>query len=84
VVDVLMAYARVARFSTDGKPEVIQDPFVATTFMDGCYLIDVETKERAVALAQPIPDAGIDGLALEIQSDLCEGASQKALLVIHQ
>jgi len=78
-----MAYARVARFSRYGKPGVIEDTFLATTFMGGYYLIDVETKERAIALAQPIPDAGIDGLA-PIRSDLCEGASQKALLVIHQ
>jgi hypothetical protein len=35
--------------------------------MGGYYLIDVESKERAIELAQLIPDAGIEGLALEIR-----------------
>jgi hypothetical protein len=51
-----------------GKPEVIEGPFAETKeFMGGYYLIDVESKERAVELAQRIPDAQIEGLALEIR-----------------
>lgn len=53
---------------TGGKPEVIDGPFAETKeFMGGYYLIDVESKERAIELAQLIPDAGIKGLALEIR-----------------
>jgi hypothetical protein len=53
---------------TGGKPEVIDGPFAETKeFMGGYYLIDVESKERAIELAQLIPDAGIEGLALEIR-----------------
>ena len=35
--------------------------------LGGYYLVDVESKERAIELAKQIPDAGIDGLALEIR-----------------
>lgn len=54
--------------SRDGKPEAVDGPFAETKeFMGGYYLIDVESKERAIELAKEIPDAGIDGLALEIR-----------------
>ena len=53
---------------TGGKPQVTEGPFAETKeFMGGYYLIDVESKERAVELAQRIPDAAIDGLALEVR-----------------
>ncbi len=53
---------------TGGKPQVTEGPFAETKeFMGGYYLVDVESKERAVELAQRIPDAGIDGLALEVR-----------------
>ena len=54
--------------SRGGVPEVVDGPFAETKeFMGGYYLIDVESKDRAVELAKQIPDAGIDGLALEIR-----------------
>ena len=50
------------------KPEVTEGPFAETKeFLGGYYLIDVESRERAVELAQQIPDANIDGLALEVR-----------------
>jgi hypothetical protein len=53
---------------TGGKPQVTEGPFAETKeFMGGYYLLDVESKERAIELAQRIPDAGIDGLALEVR-----------------
>lgn len=53
---------------TGGKPQVTDGPFAETKeFMGGYYLLDVESKERAIELAQKIPDAGIDGLALELR-----------------
>ena len=51
-----------------GVPEVVDGPFAETKeFMGGYYLIEVESEERAVELAQQIPDAAIGGLALEIR-----------------
>lgn len=50
------------------KPEVVEGPFAETKeFMGGYYLLDVESKERVIELAKHIPDASIDGLALEIR-----------------
>ena len=54
--------------STNGKPQVTEGPFAETKeFMGGYYLLDVDSKERVIELAEQIPDAGIDGLALEIR-----------------
>ncbi|MDV3222060.1 YciI family protein [Intrasporangium sp.] len=54
--------------SREGRPEVTDGPFVeAKEFMGGFYLIDVENEERALELARMIPDASIDGLALEVR-----------------
>ena len=54
--------------SAGGKPEVLDGPFAETKeFMGGYYLLDVESKERAIELAKKIPDASIDGLALEVR-----------------
>ncbi|WP_431279154.1 YciI family protein [Leifsonia poae] len=51
-----------------GVPEVVDGPFAETKeFMGGFYLVDVESKERAIELAKQIPDAGIEGLALEVR-----------------
>jgi hypothetical protein len=50
------------------KPQVVDGPFAETKeFMGGYYLLDVDSKERAIELAQRIPDAGIEGLALEVR-----------------
>ncbi|MPZ59789.1 MAG: hypothetical protein GEU93_00555 [Propionibacteriales bacterium] len=54
--------------AVDRKPQVTEGPFAETKeFMGGYYLLDVESKERAIELAKRIPDASIDGLALEIR-----------------
>ncbi|GAA1440926.1 YciI family protein [Leifsonia poae] len=54
--------------SNGGTPEVVDGPFAESKeFMGGYYLVDVESKERAIELAAQIPDARIDGLALEIR-----------------
>lgn len=39
----------------------------ADEFMGGYYLVDVESRERAIELADLLPDARIDGLAIEIR-----------------
>jgi hypothetical protein len=54
--------------STNGKAEVVEGPFAETKeFMGGFYLLDVDSKERAIELAGRLPDATIDGLVLEIR-----------------
>jgi hypothetical protein len=52
----------------NGAPEVSDGPFAeAKEYMGGYYLVDVESRERAIELATKIPDASIDGLALELR-----------------
>lgn len=54
--------------SRNGRPEVTDGPFIeAKEFMGGFYLVDVENEARALELAKMIPDARIDGLALEVR-----------------
>jgi hypothetical protein len=36
--------------------------------IDGFYLIDVETRERAVELARLLPDARLDGRSVEVRA----------------
>ncbi|MBM7775044.1 hypothetical protein JOD54_005248 [Actinokineospora baliensis] len=51
-----------------GETVVTDGPFVeAKEYMGGYYLVDCESKERAVELAGMIPDARIDGLAVEVR-----------------
>ena len=60
--------ATTVRGRSTGRPEVTEGPFAETKeFLGGYYLVDVESAERAVELAQQIPDAQIDGLALEVR-----------------
>jgi hypothetical protein len=58
---------------TGGVPAVTDGPFLeAKEFMGGYYLIDVESKERAVELAQQIPDTKFKGLAIEVRPIMFE------------
>jgi hypothetical protein len=53
---------------TGGTPAVTDGPFIeAKEFMGGFYLIDCESKERAVEIAKLIPDTRIKGLSVEIR-----------------
>jgi len=52
----------------DGRPVVTDGPYAeAKEYMAGYYLVDVESRERACELAAKIPDAGVDGLAVEVR-----------------
>ncbi|GAA1597333.1 YciI family protein [Kribbella hippodromi] len=52
----------------DGLPAVTDGPFVESKeFLGGFYLVDVASKERACELAAMIPDAGIEGLGVEVR-----------------
>ena len=58
----------VTGVGSGAAPVVTDGPFLeAKEFMGGYYLLDVASKERAIELAQQLPDASIDGLALEIR-----------------
>ncbi|MEA5366971.1 YciI family protein [Amycolatopsis sp., V23-08] len=51
-----------------GLPAITDGPFLETKeFLAGYYLVDVEDKARALELAAMIPDAAIDGLAVEVR-----------------
>ncbi len=52
----------------DGAPVVTDGPFLeAKEYLGGFYLIDCESKERAIELAARIPDAAIEGLGVEVR-----------------
>jgi hypothetical protein len=52
----------------NGQTVVTDGPFAeAKEFLGGFYLIDVEDRARAVELAAQIPDAAIEGLAVEVR-----------------
>ncbi|GAA3059126.1 YciI family protein [Actinokineospora globicatena] len=54
--------------SRDGETVVTDGPFAeAKEYMGGYYLVDCESKERAVELAQLIPDVRFAGLAVEVR-----------------
>jgi hypothetical protein len=51
-----------------GQPVVTDGPFLeAKEYLGGFYLIDCESRERAIELAAQIPDAAIEGLAVEVR-----------------
>src|SRR5262245_7725945 len=52
----------------DGVPVVTDGPFLeAKEFLGGYYLIDCADRDRAIELAAMIPDAGIEGLGVEVR-----------------
>ncbi|MEU7165791.1 YciI family protein [Streptomyces morookaense] len=53
---------------TGGTPVVTDGPFAeAKEFMGGFYLVDCDSKERAIELAKLIPDTRIKGLSVEVR-----------------
>jgi hypothetical protein len=52
----------------DGVPAVTDGPFAeAKEYMGGYYLVDCESRERAIELALLIPDTRINGLGIEVR-----------------
>jgi hypothetical protein len=52
----------------DGQPVVTDGPYAeAKEYMAGFYLIDVESRDRAYEIAARIPDAAVEGLAVEVR-----------------
>lgn len=51
-----------------GIPVVTDGPFLETKeFFGGYYMIEVENRERALELAALIPDAGVEGMGVEVR-----------------
>jgi len=51
-----------------GQPVVTDGPYLeAKEYLGGFYLIDCESKGRANELAAMIPDAKVEGLAIEVR-----------------
>ena len=51
-----------------GETEITDGPFAITKeVLAGYYIVDCATRERALELAALIPDAGIDGLGIEVR-----------------
>jgi hypothetical protein len=52
----------------DGVPVVTDGPYLeAKEYLCGYYLVDCESRERALELAALIPDSGIEGLGIEVR-----------------
>jgi hypothetical protein len=51
-----------------GQTVVTDGPFLeAKEYLGGFYLVDCESKERAIELAALIPDTRVDGLGVEVR-----------------
>ncbi|QRP48179.1 YciI family protein [Amycolatopsis sp. FDAARGOS 1241] len=51
-----------------GVPAVTDGPFIESKeFLAGFYLVECESRERALEVAAMIPDAGIEGLGIEVR-----------------
>ena len=47
----------------DGRPVVTDGPYVeAKEFLAGYYVVDVESRERALELAAMVPDAAVNAM----------------------
>ncbi|MEU5864771.1 MULTISPECIES: YciI family protein [unclassified Nonomuraea] len=52
----------------NGLPAVTDGPYLeAKEYMGGYYIVDCESRERAIELAGMIPDSRIEGLAVEVR-----------------
>lgn len=52
----------------DGKQVVTDGPYLeAKEHLGGFYLVECASKERAYELAAMIPDAGVEGLGIEVR-----------------
>ncbi|WP_440106441.1 YciI family protein [Streptosporangium sp. H16] len=51
-----------------GVPAVTDGPYLeAKEYLGGYYLVECENRERALELAALIPDAGVEGLGIEVR-----------------
>ncbi|MEU4575463.1 YciI family protein [Nonomuraea sp. ATR24] len=58
----------------DGVPAVTDGPYLeAKEYLGGYYLVECESRERALELAALIPDAGVPGLGIEVRPVVFSG-----------
>lgn len=61
----------------DGVPAVSDGPYLETKeYLGGYYLVDVDSRARALELAALIPDAGVEGLGIEVRPVVFEAGAQ--------
>ncbi|MFB4262998.1 YciI family protein [Nonomuraea sp. GTA35] len=66
------AVVRVRR----GAPVVTDGPYLeAKEFLGGYYLVECDSRERALELAALIPDAGVEGLGIEVRPVVFAGTA---------
>ncbi|GAA4937430.1 hypothetical protein HD597_004700 [Nonomuraea thailandensis] len=66
------AVVRVRR----GSPVVTDGPYLeAKEFLGGYYLVECDSRERALELAALIPDAGVEGLGIEVRPVVFAGTA---------
>ena len=52
----------------NGVPAVTDGPYLeGKEFLAGYYVVECETKERALEVAAMIPDARVEGLGIEVR-----------------
>ncbi|GAA4235823.1 hypothetical protein FHR32_008512 [Streptosporangium album] len=59
-----------------GVPAVTDGPYLeAKEYLGGYYLVECDSRERALELAALIPDAGVEGLGIEVRPVLFAGTA---------
>ncbi|MEU7003927.1 YciI family protein [Nonomuraea sp. NPDC046570] len=59
-----------------GVPAVTDGPYLeAKEYLGGYYLVECDTRERALELAALIPDAGVEGLGIEVRPVVYAGTA---------
>jgi hypothetical protein len=52
----------------NGQPAITDGPYLESKeYLGGFYLIDCESKARAIELAAMIPDASVEGMGVEVR-----------------
>jgi hypothetical protein len=58
----------------DGVPAVTDGPYLeAKEYVGGYYLVECESRERALELAALIPDSKVEGLGIEVRPVIFSG-----------
>ncbi|GIG66802.1 YciI family protein [Phytomonospora endophytica] len=61
----------------DGVKVVTDGPYLeAKEFLGGYYLVEVDSRERAHELAAMIPDAGVQGLGIQVSEVVYHGGTE--------
>ncbi|MFQ6331929.1 YciI family protein [Nocardia sp. CWNU-33] len=59
-----------------GVPAVTDGPYLeAKEYLGGYYLVECDSRERALELAALIPDAGVEGLGIEVRPVIFAGTA---------